>query len=63
MMKIVEVLGVPPRRLLDEAPKTKKFYDVVDGQYVPKRTKDGKRVNVRRLCLIALVTSACTPYC
>ena len=47
-MKIVEVLGVPPRRLLDEAPKTKKFFDVVDGQYVPKRTKDGKRVNVRR---------------
>lgn len=53
MMKIVEVLGVPPRRMLDEAPKTKKFFDVIDGQHVPKRTKDGKKVNVRRAdCLL-----------
>ena len=31
MMKIVEVLGMPPKYLLDSAPKTKKFFEKDDG--------------------------------
>jgi len=43
MMKIVEVLGIPPRHMLDQAPKTSRFFDrLSDGSYVPKRSKDGK---------------------
>ena len=31
MMKIVEVLGMPPRELLDQGPKTYKFFDKTEG--------------------------------
>lgn len=46
IMRIVEVLGVPPTHMLDEAQKTKKFFDrMPDGSYVPKKSKDGKKVH------------------
>ena len=45
MMKIVEVLGVPPAHMLDHAPKARKYFDKLpDGTYVPKKSKDGKKV-------------------
>jgi len=38
MVKIVEVLGLPPAGLLDKAPKTRKFFDrLPDGTYVLKK--------------------------
>ena len=44
MQKIVEVLGIPPRHILDNAPKARTYFDrVSDGNYVPRKTmKDGK---------------------
>ena len=45
MMKIVEVLGVPPRHMLDNAPKANRFFDrLPDGSYIPKKSKEGKVV-------------------
>jgi len=45
MLKIVEVLGVPPRHMLDNAPKTSRFFDrLPDGSYIPKKSKEGKVV-------------------
>ena len=45
MMKIVEVLGVPPRHILDQAQKTRKYFDLLsDGTYTPKKPKDNKKV-------------------
>ena len=45
MLKVVEVLGVPPRALLDNAPKAGRFFDrLPDGSYVPKKSKEGKVV-------------------
>jgi len=47
MMKIVEVLGIPPRHILDNAPKARKYFEKLpDGTYVPRIAKDGKRVRV-----------------
>ena len=44
MLKIVEVLGVPPTHLLDNAPKARKFFDKLpDGSFVPRKSKVGKR--------------------
>jgi dual specificity tyrosine-phosphorylation-regulated kinase 1 len=44
IMRIVEVLGMPPDRLLDDASKTKKFFDrLPDGTYIPKKPRDGKK--------------------
>lgn len=44
MMKIVEVLGMPPKHLLDLAPKARKYFDQhPDGTYVCKKPKDGKK--------------------
>lgn len=46
MNKIVEVLGIPPAHILDQAPKAKKFFEKLpDGSWTLKKTKDGKRVN------------------
>ncbi|CAJ0949372.1 unnamed protein product, partial [Mesorhabditis belari] len=40
MMKIVEVLGMPPKEMLDIGPKTKKYFDKTeDGVYYCKRTR------------------------
>ena len=50
MMKIVEVLGVPPRRILDQAQKTRKYFDLLsDGTFVPKKPRDSKKVSSRLL--------------
>uniref|UniRef100_T1IL20 dual-specificity kinase n=1 Tax=Strigamia maritima TaxID=126957 RepID=T1IL20_STRMM len=44
MNKIVEVLGLPPKHILDQAHKTRKFFDKLpDGNYSLKKTKDGKK--------------------
>ena len=44
MNKIVEVLGIPPKHLLDQAPKTKKyFHRLQDGSYTLNVPKDGKK--------------------
>ncbi|XP_064470793.1 dual specificity tyrosine-phosphorylation-regulated kinase 1A-like isoform X2 [Ornithodoros turicata] len=44
MNKIVEVLGLPPRPLLDEAHKARKYFEKLpDGSYVLKKTKDSKK--------------------
>ncbi|XP_017892867.1 serine/threonine-protein kinase minibrain isoform X2 [Ceratina calcarata] len=43
--KIVEVLGMPPKHILDQAHKARKYFDKVpmDGSYVLKKSKDGKK--------------------
>ena len=47
MMKIVEVLGVPPKQLLDQAQKTRKYFEMLpDGTYVPRKSKDNKKVRI-----------------
>ncbi|XP_034240411.1 dual specificity tyrosine-phosphorylation-regulated kinase 1B [Thrips palmi] len=45
MNKIVEVLGMPPKHLLDAAHKTRKYFDKVpgDGSYVLRKSRDGKK--------------------
>ncbi|XP_076876174.1 dual specificity tyrosine-phosphorylation-regulated kinase 1A [Brachyhypopomus gauderio] len=44
MNKIVEVLGVPPSHILDQAPKARKFFEKMsDSTWCAKKTKDGKR--------------------
>jgi dual specificity tyrosine-phosphorylation-regulated kinase 1 len=44
MNKIVEVLGMPPKQLLDTAAKTRKYFDKMpDGSYVLRKSKDGKK--------------------
>lgn len=44
MNKIVEVLGMPPKHILDQAHKARKFFDKLsDGSYVLKKLKDGKK--------------------
>lgn len=48
MNKIVEVLGIPPAHILDQAPKARKFFEKLpDGTWNLKKTKDGKRVKIR----------------
>lgn len=43
MMKIVEVLGMPPQQMLAQAPKTSNFFSKLsDGTYV---VKEGKKVS------------------
>ena len=48
MNKIVEVLGMPPKILLENAVKERKFFDILfNGQYVIKKpVKDAKKVRV-----------------
>ncbi|XP_014680349.1 PREDICTED: dual specificity tyrosine-phosphorylation-regulated kinase 1A-like, partial [Priapulus caudatus] len=47
MMKIVEVLGMPPKHLLDAAPKTRKYFEKMsDGSFVCRKSKDGKKYKV-----------------
>ncbi|EEB14142.1 serine/threonine-protein kinase minibrain, putative [Pediculus humanus corporis] len=45
MNKIIEVLGMPPKHILDQAHKARKYFDKLpsDGSYVLKRPKDGKK--------------------
>lgn len=46
-MKIVEVLGMPPKHILDQVPvKARKYFEQLpDGTYVCKKPKDGKKVH------------------
>ena len=45
-MKVVEVLGLPPKHMLESAPKARKFFDrMPDGSYTCKCSKDGKKVS------------------
>ncbi|XP_008470328.1 serine/threonine-protein kinase minibrain isoform X2 [Diaphorina citri] len=47
MNKIVEVLGLPPKHLLDGAHKTRKYFDKMpDGSYILKKPKDGRKPKV-----------------
>uniref|UniRef100_A0A673HT82 Dual specificity tyrosine-phosphorylation-regulated kinase 1A n=1 Tax=Sinocyclocheilus rhinocerous TaxID=307959 RepID=A0A673HT82_9TELE len=44
MNKIVEVLGVPPNHILEQASKARKFFEKMsDSTWCVKKTKDGKR--------------------
>lgn len=46
MNKIVEVLGMPPKHILDQAHKARKYFDKVspgEGGYVLRKPKDGRR--------------------
>ncbi|XP_055694581.1 serine/threonine-protein kinase minibrain [Lutzomyia longipalpis] len=45
MNKVVEVLGMPPKHLLDQAHKTRKFFDKLpsDGSYVLKKNHNGRK--------------------
>lgn len=44
MNKIIEVLGQPPKHLLDQAHKTRKFFDKLpDGSYVLKKTNNQRK--------------------
>lgn len=44
MNKIVEVLGLPPKHILDQAHKTRKFFDkMTDGSYVLKKTNNQRK--------------------
>nr|CAD7423307.1 unnamed protein product [Timema monikensis] len=45
MNKIVEVLGMPPKHILDQAHKARKYFDKMpaDASYVLKKPKDGKK--------------------
>ncbi|XP_064595672.1 dual specificity tyrosine-phosphorylation-regulated kinase 1A-like isoform X2 [Liolophura sinensis] len=44
MMKVVEVLGMPPKHILDQATKARRYFDQLpDGTYVCKKPKDGKK--------------------
>lgn len=52
MNKIVEVLGVPPNHILDQAPKARKFFEKLsDATWGVKKTKDGKRVSLLGLSM------------
>ena len=47
MMKIVEVLGMPPNSLIEAGTKSQRYFELnTDGVYVPRQSKDGKRVNI-----------------
>jgi len=44
MNKIVEVLGLPPKHILDSGQKTRKFFDKMpDGSYILKKTKNNRK--------------------
>ncbi|KAK4323961.1 hypothetical protein Pmani_005378 [Petrolisthes manimaculis] len=44
MNKIVEVLGMPPKHILDMATKARRYFDKLpDGTYILKKAKDGKK--------------------
>uniref|UniRef100_S4RTN3 dual-specificity kinase n=1 Tax=Petromyzon marinus TaxID=7757 RepID=S4RTN3_PETMA len=44
MNKIVEVLGLPPTHMLEQAPKARKYFErLSDGSWTVKKTKDSKR--------------------
>ncbi|MGH0188589.1 UNVERIFIED_CONTAM: hypothetical protein FKN15_030536 [Acipenser sinensis] len=64
MNKIVEVLGVPPSHMLDQAPKARKYFDkLTEGLWTVKKNKDIKKLpsvslSVKWLPLTASIHSA-----
>ena len=45
MMKVVEVLGMPPARLIEGGTKGQRYFELnSENQYVPRPSKDGKKV-------------------
>lgn len=45
MNKIIEVISMPPKPILDQGHKSRKFFEkLVNGTYVMKKLKDGKKV-------------------
>lgn len=58
MQRIVEVLGIPPRQILDNAPKARAYFDRhPDGSYVPRKTsKDGK---VKKVGILLMYQAQC----
>jgi len=46
MMKIVEVLGIPPNHILEQGTKTKRFFDrLPDNTWIPRKSKE-RRVKI-----------------
>ncbi|XP_033641736.1 dual specificity tyrosine-phosphorylation-regulated kinase 1B-like [Asterias rubens] len=43
MNKIIEVLGMPPPHIIDQAPKAHKYFIKTDKVWVLKKTRDGKK--------------------
>ncbi len=51
MNKIVEVLGMPPKYLLDQAPKAKKYFvKLPDGSYMLSTPKPGG-IGTQNVCV------------
>lgn len=47
MNKIVEVLGMPPKHILDQAHKARKYFDKVgESSYVLRKPKDNRKYKV-----------------
>jgi dual specificity tyrosine-phosphorylation-regulated kinase 1 len=47
MMKLVEVLGMPPHKMLADAPKTSRFFDrLPDGSFAPKSPESSQVIIV-----------------
>lgn len=45
MSRIVEVLGLPPPHMLEQAPKARKYFEKLpEGGWVLRRGKDGRKV-------------------
>lgn len=45
MSRIVEVLGLPPPHMLEQAPKARKYFEkLAEGGWVLRRGKDGRKV-------------------
>lgn len=51
MNKIIEVISMPPKPILDQGHKSRKFFEkLVNGTYVMKKLKDGKKVKKKKNC-------------
>lgn len=50
MSRIVEVLGLPPPHMLEQAPKARKYFEKLpEGGWVLRRGKDGRKVILNRV--------------
>lgn len=60
IMKIVEVLGMPPKHMIDNSPKWEKYFErLPDGSYQPRRNKEGKIVRYTHECHLQILQFAC----
>lgn len=63
MNKIVEVLGLPPKALLDKAHKARKYFEKLpDGSYMLKKAKDGKKVGLSVFAAFTLQDLRCVAF-